>query len=79
MNERDPRIDPRPGDVLRLDWGKRGTKTRTVRTRGPLAGWPDGVTGTEVIRTPQPFGCYTMAGWRRWAKNAEVIHKAETL
>jgi hypothetical protein len=71
-NERDPRKDPKVGDVL-----QKGSKIRTVGGRGESAGYPDATWGVEFIRTEQHFYCYTLAGWRRWAASAEVIKKSE--
>jgi hypothetical protein len=72
---RDPRIDPRPGDVLEKKYQgqyfeSRGYhQRRVVRIAGRLeysqAGWMEGSTRLCDFST-----------WRRWAKNAEVIHHA---
>lgn len=72
MSERDPRIDPRVGDVLR-----KGLKTRTICGVGFRAGWHLAVWGTECIVHQQPFNCYTQAGWLRWSKNATVVSQSE--
>lgn len=66
--DRDPRTDPRPGDVLRTSRDERIVNA---------------VTKTYVeVHTKR---IYQGANWlypslgqfRKWAKNAEVIHRAE--
>lgn len=66
MSIRDPRRDPRPGDVLI----KPGCKPRRV-TYGPgeWRGWSDCVRYTGGIIE---HGCLLRA-WRRWARSAEVV------
>lgn len=70
--ERDPRIDPRPGDVLRP---KRGY-AREVLDRGSWGGWPDTVLWRR-IDTPHASRCRTIAGWKRWASNAQVVNREQ--
>lgn len=68
MSERDPRVNPRPGDVV---LGKdaasvvsciKSTSKRVHYQIGPL----------RAVNT------MPITEWRRWAKDAEVIHKADT-
>ena len=69
MTERDPRTDPRPGDVLR---GKSTyhVKTRTVTRRDTVAiCW-------RLGRQPYEFRTATHA-FCDWAATAEVIHKGD--
>lgn len=66
--KRDPRIDPKAGDVLEK-MGKRLLFVRRVRR----------IYGVEVYYqdgNQQVCVCFLKA-WRRWAKNAEVIHVGE--
>ena len=75
-SERDPRKDPKPGDVLFGNNGGRKER-RTVTavaakmvmyTRGKRA---DGymAKGTKSMRP--------LRSWQSWAKDAEVIHRAD--
>ena len=73
MSERDPRIDPTPGD--RLAKGRFPEK-RTVRTvkrlpgQGPIHGGL-GFISSGRYRTVWPL---QILPWRKWAAGAEVIH-----
>lgn len=59
MKGRDPRTDPRTGDVLR-----RGNDVRTV-----------GVVADDAVEMLRPGQCkmVTVRSYFRWAKDAEVI------
>ena len=60
---RDPRVDPRAGDVL---W--KGKVVREVSA----------VTLNEVKSyTARGLGIWSLSVWRKWAKCAEVIRAAE--
>jgi len=63
---RDPRRDPKPGDVLRV-----GPKITVVSV--PL------LVGRMSWRSSDCPGVRrsTRTDWREWAKNAEVIHAAD--
>lgn len=75
---RDPRIDPRPGDVL--------AKRKFVRVLSII---PLGPRATPYVRTFEvykeyaidrrdiPNYGYYLSSFRRWAKNARVIRTAE--
>jgi len=67
---RDPRIDPRPGDVLRKQ-GKRSPLTRRVIA---IRYWPL----VRYIRVEQGKNedCHFL-DWKRWAESAEVVKVAE--
>lgn len=71
MSDRDPRLDPRAGDVLRH---KVGCRTREVSSviRDSVSTWDvgvDGVRRSNVIST--------LKQWLRWAAGAEVLRVAE--
>lgn len=69
MSERDPRRDPKVGDVL---VNKRGVEREIV-----------GILFTGCARIIEYVGPNVfspqikLAGWRSWAKDAEVISRAE--
>lgn len=65
MTERDPRIDPQPGDIFRHPLCKRVTVLSRSCERLSYEVWE---TAYEAA-LPQ---------WREWAKGAEVIHVAST-
>ena len=66
---RDPRRDPRPGDVLasrvchRRVLGVKPTRDGVVVSYAGLGSFPRGYT----IR-------YSLSEWRRWARNAVVVY-----
>lgn len=67
MTKRDPRVDPKKGDVL-----KNGA-TRTVKEVGRY-GKHDVVFCTDTRKQwVEPY----IGQWRRWAAKAEVIHVAD--
>lgn len=83
MNTRDPRIDPRPGDVLKVasraavdQFAPHGCEPRAYLLRrvtyaaGKWNGWPDVVRYTDGVFDKH---C-RLSAWKRWAKNATVIH-----
>lgn len=66
-SKRDPRVDPRPGDVL-----MRGSTYRQVRT------YKRGVTFWHRFGCLRwDLGRESHEEWRLWAKSAEVVHVAE--
>lgn len=72
MSERDPRIDPQPGDRLR-----RGTRPtmgdiREVTHRTNQGG----VSGKTDHPIYTHFHFRTLDNWRSWAKDAEVLPPA---
>jgi hypothetical protein len=74
---RDPRIDPKPGDVLKVAARNRGIRRHLLRrvtyAVGTWKGWPNAVRYTDGIVDKYCL----LPAWKRWAKNAEVIHAAE--
>lgn len=82
MPERDPRIDPRPGDVLRKKYQGRLFEARSYIERqvdevydAPVAGsarrkrnWRVVYVGDNVC-APE----ISIHSWRKWAREAEVI------
>jgi hypothetical protein len=72
MTARDPRKDPKPKDVV-----TKPRKQRMVLVRGET--W---VTYATVPKnTPHlghgHFGFTTLKEWRKWSKNAKVLHAAD--
>lgn len=69
---RDPRIDPVPGDQLRDELGRLMTVDSVYSMRNnPKA--------RQVSYTAQPggHGCVCgLSNWRRYYKNADVLHAA---
>ena len=68
--ERDPRVDPRPGDAMR-----KGKIARFVTER-------DGnhiIYARKVGEVPRASGSFTcwITTWQDWAKDATVLHVAE--
>lgn len=65
MSERDPRVDPRPGDKV----GDRHVVSRCSYERSQ-----DGIG----YRTPEGFRWTTpLSRWQTWAKNLEVLKHAD--
>lgn len=68
--ERDPRVDPQPGDVLRMSYGD---EYRVLA-----------VDSVSITDTPNKQGhvdygekLWNLRGtWRKWAASAEVVHRA---
>ena len=68
--ERDPRLDPRPGDVVR-----KGRISRFVLERdGNRIDYAKRVGG--VSRFSGSFGCW-ITTWQDWTRGATVLHVAE--
>ncbi len=65
MSERDPRVDPRPDDIL----------TKASGARVIVMAWAGGVKYRALGAVDETWT--TLDEWRKWAKNAEVIHAAE--
>jgi hypothetical protein len=63
---RDPRIDPRPGDVVAKD-----QISRTVISRRGGA-----ITYVSLGRRKGVYDCW-ITTWTAWARTSEVIHAAE--
>lgn len=66
--ERDPRVDPKAGDVLRKDgeWHGISDIYRERRVRR--------VNGNVIVHVS---GTCSLSTWRKWAAKAEVIHRAD--
>lgn len=67
---RDPRVDPKPGDDLRGTYLMGGTCRRRVTCVTPLGN----VFMRERGRGERLIG---PDEWRNWAKDAEVVKRAE--
>jgi myosin-crossreactive antigen len=72
--KRDPRIDPKPGDVLSAwIYNINPNKVGRFIERRVLE-----VEGSRIrVQSGDLFITDTTTWWRRWAKNAEVLHAAE--
>ncbi len=67
LNKRDPRVEPRPEDILHIG----GTYRHVRRYKRGVSFWQRiGNRSWTLENVP-------MAEWREWAKNAEVIHAAD--
>lgn len=73
--ERDPRTDPRPGDVMRK--GKETREVVRMQTRNDGVVWRLVTRCTATDRNWQWDGYPIMDQWRRWAKGAEVVKNAD--
>jgi hypothetical protein len=68
MSNRDPLVDPLPGDVVKVPWGNPGDdvwETRTVED--PLL--PNGLQWHSDTH----HGICMFSTWRRWAKRGVVV------
>lgn len=75
---RDPRIDPKPGDVLMLEHGVTLGGIPIGKAQSTIQAVDDyGVHGASInARWNGPFAC-AKSQWANWSKDAEVIHRAE--
>lgn len=71
--KRDPRVDPKPGDILRK--GNRQRHVIKSAISGP--GWMAYQTPTDMRRENGGMTLEVREYWSKWAKNAEVIHAGE--
>lgn len=69
MSERDPRVDPKPGDVL--IYGPQWQRTRSEVIATTLTGVAHAIDGSD-----HSIGV-SLKKWREWMRGAEVIHRAE--
>lgn len=72
--ERDPRVDPEPEDEIARPFANSAAGTvfrKVVRAHG---GFVVFVRDNGYRRRPQTTSLFK---WRRWASNAEVIHRAD--
>lgn len=69
-NQRDPRVDPKPGDVLSVGGSQRQVDGVGCRfgTGEIQVGW---------VRSCGDSGSMSLKSWKRWAAKAEVIRAAE--
>jgi hypothetical protein len=68
MSERDPRVDPRPGDILKFKRNlRRVTYFPDPAYVDPTVRWTDGIFDFHV----------QIGTWRSWAKDAQVIERGE--
>jgi hypothetical protein len=76
MFERDPRVDPRPGDEV----GGPAVKA-LVLSVSMVASGIDLVMftacGAGYNYRPEHSSCRSLEDWQKFAKNAEVIHAAD--
>lgn len=70
--ERDPRVDWRPGDILRVGNLRREVKLNADGIGNTTVTYHEGVDGVREVY----LRCTKYRNFRRWAKNAEVIHRA---
>lgn len=72
---RDPRVDPREGDVVRSETG--GIARRVIQPHVGSIGW------SEVCyqSTPRGVGIISrwcsMRAWRRWARGCDVVCRGD--
>lgn len=66
---RDPRIDPQPGDVLRVLLNVTGDLWEVRTVEYPLL--PNGLQWQSETR----HGVCMFSTWRRWARRAEVVRR----
>ena len=79
VTERDPRTDPKPGDVLQKKY-----QGQYFESRGYMERQVDEIYSRAddklVVVYVGPNVCVPevlLSSWRKWAKTAEVIHRAE--
>ncbi len=71
---RDPRKDPRPGDVLQKKFQGQYFESRGYYSREVFD--IDGAKVTYVgVNVCAPT--ITLNAWRRWAKNADIVQQAQ--
>jgi hypothetical protein len=70
---RDPRVDPKPGDVLRKKYQGQYFESRAYRDRQVSE------VDSGIVRYVGDWCCepaMKLASWRRWAKDATVVSVA---
>jgi len=71
MTERDPRVDPQPGDIIRFGGRYGGTFIEVLDPHG-----------ARLSRTDVSFihdgieAAISLNPWREWAKSSEIIRTA---
>lgn len=76
--ERDPRVDPRPGDVLRKKYmgqyfESRAYNERTVDEVYQCEGGTMVVYVGPNVCTPE----IKLSSWRKWAKDAKILKRGD--
>ena len=66
MSDRDPRIDPRPDDQVRVEGETR--EVCAVHNGRVVYSWP----GVIAVRS------HLLRQWQRWAEGAEIVKVAHT-
>lgn len=69
MSERDPRVSPQRGDVLRKG---NGPEITVLWVRGLL-----GTVRWQTADMPVRFQTCSGVEWRKWAANATVVRRGE--
>jgi hypothetical protein len=77
MSERDPRIDPRPGDVLRWVLLDCGDAVVAVFSPGAEGGRPIGCLVSEDGGTAS--ACWSAAEWADWSMVVDGIDGVQVL
>jgi len=80
MSQRDPRRNPKVGDVLRLPANRTtvvGTRTFSVERRVIEVTKDSVLAESTDTRGNHHYHSVALAWWRKRAKNAEVIHCAD--
>lgn len=75
-SKRDPRVDPKPGDVLH----KMTDPVMLLITERQVLPVPGGLSHEWVyyrVNDGRATRSTSLNKWRKWAKSAEVIHAAE--
>lgn len=74
---RDPRTDPKAGDVLDNGLRTREVVRVSVNQRGAtIVGYVAKVTGNAAKRRWRRVNHTRLSVWRQWARNAEVLETA---
>lgn len=70
---RDPKLDPRAGDVLIRRKGKSQWQERSVREVGPKGVWATECDHADFCRDVTPY----LTQWQKWARGAEIVSHAK--
>ncbi len=73
---RDPRVEPRVGDVLKGKNGGRAERRIVTSVAASMVMYTRG-SRTDAYMGKGTESCRPERTWRAWAKNAEVIHRAD--
>ena len=75
--ERDPKTDPRPGDVLRKNTGPLMMEA-TVKLRGGRVQYELVQPRSPRLMDRMPLLCMTtISQWRKWAARATVVKRGD--